>query len=186
MITLRTSDPATLPFPHPLLLQLHTAFIRLRNMCAGAGIPIFPAREDSEDEDMAELDYAAEFDDQDRLPPRFAENDLWPVSSRSAGLPLKERFLQLLCGAEDSETEQYYTAIDLWTSNDATGSCADMRDAVKEPLALDRKRAFELYRRDDDSSSGRSRPATELGGKRRLGSLGRRFGVVSVGDSGSE
>lgn len=40
VLTLRTADPATLPLPHPLLLQLHVLCSRMAIMRAAAGYPI--------------------------------------------------------------------------------------------------------------------------------------------------
>lgn len=153
-ITLRTSDPLLLPLPHPILLQLHTAFTRLRKMSAAAGVPILPSPPPSVSSDyqavalsVSDIDVDYEERLTDHLPmPLFEENDLW--TSSSAGLPLKERFVQLLEGARDSEGQQYCRVIERW---DGGGG---------------RKRAFEMV--ESDQSSGSS-----VGRKRRWSSVGR-------------
>lgn len=40
VLTLRTADPATLPLPHPLLLQLHVVCSRMVVIRAAAGYPV--------------------------------------------------------------------------------------------------------------------------------------------------
>lgn len=165
-ITLRTPNPAILPLPHPILLQLHTAFTRLRKLCASAGIPILPDNADSEGgDDMAisdnysEVDYQAMLDDSDDTPPQFAENDIWPTTTH--GLPLKEQFLQLLCGSEASESEQYYHVMDNWDWNDVGGSDYELEERNFAKEMLDRNRPYELLDRNETGGE-RSRPATEL------------------------
>lgn len=65
--------------------------------------------------DHSELAYQDMLDDDEKgSPPQFPENDLWPTTTR--GLPLKARFLQLTCGSDDNEDEQYYHVIDHWTT----------------------------------------------------------------------
>lgn len=115
---------------------------------------------------VSEVDYQERLDD-DTVTPRFPENDQWPKTS--GGLPLKERFLQLLCGAEDSEFQQYGHAIDRWS----LGATVPQR-----------KRAFDLFERDVSSScSERSHPTRS---KRRCdGAVGRLLRAGGEGDSAS-
>lgn len=89
-------------------------------MSAAAGAPILADYE--EDEGEGEMQpFASEVDYQERLllgkdltaAPRFPENE--PCMQNSGGLPLKERFLQMLAGAGDSEVQQYRRVIDRWS-----------------------------------------------------------------------
>lgn len=149
-------------------------------MCAAADIPFLPADspesqdgQQEEDTDLSMSDDASQSqDDLPRSTPRFAENDL---CTRSAGTPLKERFLRLLCGAEESESEQYYNIIDMWVSKDGGSSDVDMPDV--RTGVQDRKRGFEVFQRDEDGGSERSSQGSEPEkSKLRLGS--RWEGVV--------
>lgn len=139
-ITLRTTDPVIRPLPHPILFQLHTVFTRLWKICASAGISILPDDSDEEeDEDMDVSDYYSEIDhdtmlDNDVTPPKFPENEDWPTITR--GLPLTERFLQLLSASEDKKCDYYHRVMDHWTSNEAGSSDLDRQEhhIVKELL----------------------------------------------------
>lgn len=157
-------------------------------MCAAAGIPILPEinpnskdgeyMDISEYEDGSILDHDAVLqvdDDLDKF--QYAENDQWPVIS--TGYPLKERYLQLLCGSEDNESEQYYNVIDHWAPSDK-GSL-DVNMLVEEmEVVSQRKRRFELFDRDGRSDGDRSRPATEeVSSKRRWDGQWGRLSVVS-------
>lgn len=162
-------------------------------MCAAAGVPILTdSSEYSDDGDYMELsDYQSVPDYQQQLmrdgaPPQFDENDQWPVTSR--GYPLKERYLQLLCGSEHSEFEQYYNVIDHWTPSDEGTLDVDMKDVAKVLQVMpQRKRGFDQLRCDGSTASDWSRPVTEVGvGKTRDSRWGM-FGVFSaIGDGGSE
>lgn len=52
IVSFRTSDPFTMPLPHPLLLQLHAIMARILSAKASAGFPFFahdaPDREDTD------------------------------------------------------------------------------------------------------------------------------------------
>lgn len=164
-------------------------------MCASAGIPILPDDppdsdgggeniDVSENMDVSEYGSGSErayqdlLDDHEKGAPRFPENDLWPLST--GGLPLRERFLQLLC--ESNEVEQYYNVMDHWTSRGDSESDVDMREVVKGlPAMSERKRVFELFKRDDETASDRSRPATEEVRSHRRCDGRRGFGAISVG-----
>lgn len=146
-------------------------------MSAAAGVPILADTGEEEEDDGGELQaYVSEVDYQERLlldedsaaAPRFVENEPW--TEHSEGLPLKERFLQLLAGAGDSEVQQYWHAIDRWSPS------------VGVPRG---KRGFGLFERDDSSTG--SEPAMEMGRrKRRWDCTGA--GLVHAGevDSASE
>lgn len=51
-VSFRTSDPFTMPLPHPLLLQLHAIMARILSAKASAGFPFFahdaPDRKDTD------------------------------------------------------------------------------------------------------------------------------------------
>lgn len=162
-------------------------------MCASAGIPfvpeIGPGSEDGDYMEISErdsiLDYQNLLPAEDNDAMEFMENEEWPVVS--SRFPLKERYLQLLCGSEDSETEQYYNVIDHWAPDDDGSLDVDM--LVKEMQVMPpRKRAFELLHRECSSESDMSRPVTEeVRSKRRWDGQWGRFAVVGGGgDGGSE
>lgn len=162
-------------------------------MCASAGFPILPdTSAHSEDGDYMDLaEYASIIDYQelvmrDEGPLHFEENDQWPMTS--SGYPLKERYLQLLCGSEHSESEQYQNVIDHWTPSDKGTLDVDMQDAAKVLLVMSqRKRGFEQVRCGGSSASDHSRPVTEARIKKRWDNEWGMFGVFSgVGDGGSE
>lgn len=146
-------------------------------MCAAAGIPILPDHsEDSEDRESVELsdyDLTSVLDYQDLLMGdenqggslSFEENDQWPVTS--SGYPLKERYLQLLCGGQHSESEQYYNVIDHWTPSDKGTLDVDMKDVATVLQIMPQKRGFEQVNRSSSSVSDRSRPMTENGRSKR-------------------
>lgn len=117
----------------------------------------------------------------------FEENDQWPV--RSSGYPLKERYLQLLCGSEHSESEQYQNVIDHWSPSDEGTMDVDIQDVVKVLQVMpERKRGFEQLDRECSSTSDRSRPMTDIvRSKKRWDSPLGMFGVIcGAGDGGSE
>lgn len=153
-ITLRTPDPRTLPLPHPLLLQLHTAFTRLRKMCASAGIPILPTHSDTYSDPADALDRMSEssYDSDDSPAPQFIENEIWPVVPRPGGLPLKERFVRLLA---ETEREQYMRVMEDW----AGGKVALVGAA--------RKRPWEVVVESEPSGSSGSRSRYGGGKERR-------------------
>lgn len=138
-------------------------------MCAAAGIPLLPhtteSSEDGESVGLSEYDVTSVLDYQDLLMGEgslhFEENDQWPVIS--SGYPLKERYLQLLCGSEHSESEQYYNVIDHWTPSDKGTLDVDMQDVAKVLQVMPQKREFAQLIRDGSSASDRSRPMTENG-----------------------
>lgn len=179
-----------MPLPHPLLFQLHTAFTRLRKMCASAGIPILadnsPDSDAEEKMGVSEYDKSSEqsyqdlLDDQEKDAPRFPENTLW---TRGTGcLPLKERFLQVMCGSDASEVEQYHNVMDHWNSYEASESDVDMREIVKGLEVIpERKRVFGLFQRDCDTASERSRPTTEEVRTKRRWDYQRRLGALNMG-----
>lgn len=72
----------------------------------------------SEHDDTSVLDYqdlfVQEKNHEDSV--HFDEQDQRPVTIR--GYPLKERYLQLLCDSEHSESEQYRNVIDHWAPSD--------------------------------------------------------------------
>lgn len=171
-ITLRTADPTTRPLPHPVLLQLHTVFTRLRKMCAVAGVPLLPSNFPPSDygegialSEDSELDYQ-ELVSNDGMP-MFPENDDEQVLPSSLGLPLKERFLELLCGNEDTQLKQYYDVMEYWASSEgyATPDTPMKLPDVKrkQPDAFrnqpvpptkqpGRKRGFELFHREEPAT----------------------------------
>lgn len=159
-------------------------------MCAVAGISIIPDKtehsEDGDEMDLSNYDSSSALDYQDLFVKegdledslRFEEHDQWPVTS--SGYPLKERYLQLLCGSEHSESEQYQNVIDHWSPSDEGTMDVDIQDVVKVLQVMpQRKRGFEQLDRDGHSTSDRSRPMTEIvRSKKRWDSQLGVFGVV--------
>lgn len=163
-------------------------------MCASAGIPMLPDKS-GYSQDYIELSESSSVLDYQELvmqdayqdgPLHFEENNQWPVTS--SGYPLKERYLQLLCGSEDSECEQYHNVIDHWTPSDKGTLDVDMQDVAKViHMMPQRKTGFEQLYCDGSSASNRSRPVIETGSNKRWDSRWGIFGVFSgVGDGGSE
>lgn len=153
-------------------------------MCASAGIPILPEDADfDDDEEMEVSDYYSEIDyqamlDNDAAPPKFPENEEWPTIT--GGLPLMERFPQLLSGGEDNECDLDYRVMDHWTSKEDGSSDLDRQGHNIAKEIPERKRVFELVNRDETGSE-RGRPATELlRSESRWECLSRKFGVGSV------
>lgn len=65
-VSFRTSDPSTMPLPHPLLFQLHAIMARILSAKASAGFPFFAHdAPDREDTDVAVSDgaYSSEHDE---------------------------------------------------------------------------------------------------------------------------
>lgn len=62
VVTLRTADPATLPLPHPLLLQLHVLCSRMVVLRAAAGYPVL-LDDDSDDDTVYDLGVGEETQD---------------------------------------------------------------------------------------------------------------------------
>lgn len=92
--------------------------------------------------------------------------------------------MQLLCGAEDSESERYYNVIDYWAPDNK-----DVDMLVKTMQVMPQgKRLFNLFDREGISDSDRSRPVTEeVRSKRRWDGKWGRFAVVGEAeDGGSE
>lgn len=180
-ITLRTAEPTTHPLPHPLLLQLHTAFTRLRKMCATAGVPLFPINfppcdngEDKALPDTSDLFYQ-DLVSNDGMP-LFPENDDdGQVLPGSLGLPLKERFLELLCGSQDSQHQQYTRVMDSWA---ATVQDMLMPHAPRQQLS--HKLEVELVHREAGSASDGGRlPMPDSVRKRSWRGQWNRFGLVA-------
>lgn len=48
VVTMRTADPAKLPLPHPLLLQLHVVCSRMVVLRAAAGYPVLLGEDESD------------------------------------------------------------------------------------------------------------------------------------------
>lgn len=168
-ITLRTTNPSTHPLPHPLLLQLHTAFTRLRRMCVAGGVPQLPAdlpqSYHGEGSDKSQTNY------QDLVSndgsPLFYEDDDEQGLLDSLGLPLTERLLELLGG----EGTHYYDVVEYWAASE---------DFVVPTQQLDRKRVFKLGDREPESHSDGGRQATGGGRWGRGGLVARAFDMQSV------
>lgn len=139
-------------------------------MCASAGVPILPDGAPDEDEgeymegDISEVDYQDLFDDDNKDIPLFSENNKWPTTP--GGLPLKKRYLQLLPGSDESESDQYFQVIKHWASGDVSSSVEGEGHQV-EPIVNRGKRGYQLVDHDDESGSELSRAVTELGGRKR-------------------
>ncbi|KAI5836693.1 hypothetical protein DFP73DRAFT_589479 [Morchella snyderi] len=84
-ITLTTSDPATMPLPHPLLLQLHSLCGRIKRLRAAAGWPVLPYGNGSDDgvgwgeEDIKKWDDEEEADEEEGTNARREGESEWAV-----------------------------------------------------------------------------------------------------------
>lgn len=122
--------------------------------------------------DTSEVDYQDLFRD-DGTVPLVEDDSRWPATP--GGLPLTERYLQLLPGNDKSEEDQYFQVMQEWVE-EGSGSLVEPERA---------KRGKRAYVRDE-SGSDVSRAATEGCVKRRRGSGWMRAvggGVGAVGSS---
>lgn len=150
-------------------------------MCASAGIPILPdGAPDNDDReyvlgDFSEVDYQDLFEDDSQGVPMFPENDIWPTTA--GGLPLTKRYLELLPGSDETESDQYFHVIKHWTKEDESSS-VEAGSYQVEPIVQPAKRRYQLVDHDDETSSELSRAATEPVGKRRCQTVWKELAVV--------